>query len=91
MRVINIIRDFGAEGLKVTYPNANTSLKKVKTVIDNYNDQIAINDLVSQMIFELALTGNLACYDRDGKRVDIYPINKIKVVPLVKDNKQIIA
>lgn len=91
MRVINIIRDFGAEGLKISYPNANTSLKKVKSVIEKYNEQIAVNDLVSQMIFELALTGNLACYDRDGKRVDIYPINKIKVVPLLKNNKQIIA
>ena len=88
MRVINIIRDFGASEIKLTYPQKD---KRTKKVISDYNDRIDINQLVKDFIYELALTGNLACYDRDGKRVDIYPINIIKPVPLIVNNKQLIS
>lgn len=88
MRVVNIVRDFGATPLKLNYPTKN---KNVKKVIKDYNKRIDVNQLNKDFIFELALTGNLACYDRDGKRVDIYPINKIKPIPLIVDNKQMIA
>ena len=87
-RVVNIVRDFGATNIKLSYPTKN---KKVKKCIDDYNERIDINQLISDFNYELALTGNLACYDRDGVRVDIYPINKIEPVPLIIDNKQIIA
>lgn len=88
MRVVNIIRDFGSSGIKLSYP---TKDKAVEPIIDAYNDRVDMKQLTSDMIFELALTGNLACYDRDGARVDIYPIDQIKVLPLIKNNKQLIA
>lgn len=88
MRVINIIRDFGSSEIKLSYPTKN---KKVRQVIDDYNKRIDIPQLTKDFIYEMALTGNLACYDREGQRVDIYPINTIKPVPLIKNNKQLIA
>ena len=87
-RVVNIVRDFGTTDIKLDYPSKN---KKIKKCIEEYNERIDIQQLVSDFIFELALTGNLACYDRNGKRVDIYPINLITPIPLVVDNKQMIA
>lgn len=87
-RVVNIVRDFGSTPLKLNYPSKN---KKVKKCIEEYNKRIDIDQLISEFIFELALTGNLACYDRNGKRVDIYPINLITPIPLIVDNKQMIA
>lgn len=88
MRVVNIVRDFGATEIKLNYPTKN---KKIRQIIEAYNKKIDIQQLVKDFIYELALTGNLACYDRDGARVDIYPINKIKPIPLIVDNKQMIA
>lgn len=87
MRTINIIRDYGSVGLKHKYPNRN---KKVKEVIQNYDKKINIKQFIRDSHMELALTGNLACYDR-GNRVDIYPINKIDIVPLIHNNKQVLA
>lgn len=88
MRTINITRDFSVSEIKLSYPSKN---KEVKNVIEEYNKRIQIKQLLADFMYELSLTGNLACYDRDGKRVDIYPINMIKVVPLIKNNKQVIA
>lgn len=88
MRVVNMIRDFGSTGLSLDYPSKN---KEVKKVIEAYNNKIEINCLLRDMIYEIALTGNLVCYDRDGHNVDIYPINKIKAIPLIEDGKQRIA
>lgn len=88
MRVINIIRDFGSSGYELTFPRKD---KETVKVINDYNERINLDQIIREMIFELSLTGNLACYDRDGSRIDIYPINTIEVLPLVKDNKQIIA
>lgn len=88
MRTVNIVRDFGATGITLSYPSKNAQTKKI---IENYNEAIDINQLSRDFIYEVALTGNLACYDRDGKRVDIYPIDMIEPVPLIIDNKQVIA
>lgn len=88
MRTINITRDFAIENIKLNYPSKN---KQVKNIIEKYNERIQIMQLLKDFMYELALTGNLACYDRDGKRVDIYPVNMITVVPLIKNNKQVIA
>ena len=74
MRVINIIRDFGATHFSLNFPKKDASVKKC---INDYNENININQLIRDMIFELAVTGNLVCYDRDGDCVDIYPINQI--------------
>lgn len=87
-RTVNIVRDFGASGITLYFPNEN---KKAKKAIEEYNKRIDVDQLIRDFIYELALTGNLACYDRDGMRVDIYPINKIDVVPLIVNNKQLIA
>ncbi|MCK9191175.1 MAG: hypothetical protein M0P10_06505 [Sphaerochaetaceae bacterium] len=88
MRVINIIRDFGATGLVLDYPKKGN---QVKDVIAEYNKRVNIGQLIKDIIFELALTGNVVCYDRDGMRVDIYPIDMIKIVPLIRNNKQVLA
>lgn len=87
MRTINIMRDFGSMGLKLSYPTKN---KKAKEVIEDYNERINVIQLIRDFFQELGLTGNLACYDRVN-RVEIYPINKIEVLPLIIDNRQIIA
>ena len=87
MRTVNIYRDFGSNGLMHKYPKKS---EKIKKIIDDYEKQINIKQFVRDSLMELALTGNLACYDR-GNRVEIYPINKIEVLPLVIDNKQVIA
>ena len=87
MRTVNIYRDFGSNGLMHKYPKKS---EKIKKIIDDYEKQINIKQFVRDSLMELALTGNLACYDR-GNRVEIYPIDKIEVLPLVIDNKQVIA
>lgn len=87
MRTVNIMRDFGSVGLHKKYPNKN---KKAKELIEAYDKKVNMPDLIRSMLYELILTGNLACYDR-ANRVDIYPIDRIQVVPLVINNKQVIA
>ena len=88
MRLINMYRDFGCTALHLDYTEDN---EKAAEVIKNYNKKVGLVQLVREMIFELAETGNLACYDRNGKRVDIYPIDQIEVVPYIVNNKQVIA
>lgn len=88
MRVINIIRDFGASGFRLNYPKKD---QKVKSVIQEYNQRIHMNKLLNDMMYEIAMTGNLVAYDREGKNVDIYPINLIEVIPLKVNNKQVVA
>ena len=88
MRTTNITRDFGATELKLSYPSRN---KKVKQIIEEYNNRVGMGQLVRDFIFELGLTGNLVCYDRDGKCVDIYPINKIEPLPLMVNGKQVLG
>lgn len=88
MRVINIIRDFGATHFSINYPKKDANVKKCITA---YNENVNIDQLIKDMIFELAITGNLVCYDRGGNCVDIYPINQIEVIPLTKGSKQIVG
>lgn len=88
MRLINMYRDFGCTKIHLDY---KTNDEKVTKVIENYNKQIKLPQLVRDMIFEMALTGNLVCYDRNGKRVDIYPIDKIEVTDLIINNNPLLA
>jgi hypothetical protein len=62
----------------------------VKKVIDNFNKRIGIEQLLRDIMFELAQTGNCAGYDRGGKRIDIYPITKVEVAPLIYNNKSVL-
>ena len=88
MRVVNIIRDFGATKFKINFPKKDN---RIKQCIQRYNERVDIDQIVKDMIYELAITGNLACYDRDGDTVDIYPINQIEVLPITKGSKQLIG
>lgn len=87
MRVINIVRDFGVSGYKLNFPKKDERTKKI---ITRYNKRINAEQVLRDMIFELAQTGNLAGYDRDGKRVDIYPVTQIEVSSLIKNNKPVL-
>lgn len=88
MRVINIIRDFGACDYDLQYPKKND---KIKECIKRYIRRINLDSLLKDMMLEISTTGNIVCYDRDGKCVDIYPIDQIEVFPLKKNGKQVIG
>lgn len=88
MRLINMYRDFGCTDLHLDYTEKN---QEVEDVIKAYNKQINIKQLIRDMLYELSLTGNLVCYDRNGKRVDIYPIDRIDVTPLIINNRPVLA
>lgn len=88
MRVINIMRDFGVGDIINYYPTSN---KKAKKIIEGFNKRIDIKNISKDMIFELSLTGNLACYNRDFKMIDIYPLTNIEVLPIKQDGKALIA
>lgn len=88
MRVINIIRDFGACDYDLQYPKKN---ERIKECIRKYVKSIGLDSLLKDMMLEISLTGNLACYDRDGKCVDIYPIDQIEVFPLKRNGKQMLG
>lgn len=88
MRVINIIRDFGGTDFTLNFPKKDA---RVKACINDYNERIDINQTIKDMIFELAITGNLACYDRDGDSIDIYSIDQIEVLPIMAGSKQLIG
>lgn len=87
MRVVNIVRDFGVSGYKLNFPKKD---ERAKRVIKNYHSRVGVDLVLRDMMFELAQTGNLAGYDRDGKRIDIYPITQIEVSPLIKNNKPVL-
>lgn len=86
MRVVNIIRDFGIGEPELNFPTKNTKAKKV---ITEFNKRINITEILKDMMFELALTGNCVGYNR-GNRIDIYPITRVKVTSLIVDNKPIL-
>lgn len=87
MRVVNIIRDFGIGEPRLHFP---TKSKKVRQIIRNFNKRINIREVLKDMLFELTLTGNCAGYNRGGKRIDIYPITKVEVSPLIINNKPVL-
>lgn len=88
MRVVNIIRDFGVGELSLNYPTKN---KRAKKVVDDFNTRVDINQVIKDILFELTLSGNCAGYNRNGKRIDIYPITKVEVTPLILNNKPVLA
>lgn len=88
MRVINIIRDFGACDFDLQYPKKN---ERIKECVKKYVKRIDLETLLKDMMFEISMSGNLVCYDRDGQCVDIYPIDQIEVFPLKKNGKQIVG
>lgn len=88
MRVVNIIRDFGVEGFDLRYKKEVSD--DVKNIIESFNRRINVKQVLRDVIFELALSGNVAGYNRDGKRIDIYPITKIEVSPLIVGNKPVL-
>lgn len=87
MRVINIIRDFGIDGMDFNYKKVNSNAEKI---INDFNARINLKQVMKDMIFELAQSGNVAGYNRDGKRIDIYPVTKIEVSPLIMNNKPVL-
>lgn len=87
MRTVNIIRDFGVGEPILNYPTKN---KNVKKVVEAFNKRINIRQVLEDMMFELVLSGNCAGYNRNGKRIDIYPITKVEVSPLIVKNKPIL-
>lgn len=87
MRVVNIVRDFGVSGYKLNFPKKDERTKKI---IKNFNKRVGVEQVLRDMMFELAQTGNLAGYDRDGKRIDIYPVTQVEVSPLIKNNKPVL-
>lgn len=88
MRVINIIRDFGASDYEIKYPTRHLKAKKVTEAL---NKRLNLKQLLQDMLFEIALTGSLACYNRDFDRVDIYPVTAIDVVPVISNGNPVIA
>lgn len=85
MRTVNIIRDFGITGIKKNYKKSGTRIKKI---IEDYDKRINMTRLLKDILFELALTGNVALYDRDGDYVDILPLSVIEVSELIINGKQ---
>ena len=87
MRTINIERDFGADGFKPTFP---TDHKKTRKIIEEFNLRINMNQLIKDMIYEIALTGNLICYDRGGW-IDIYSIgDQVEISDLIENGKPLV-
>jgi len=87
-RVVNIVRDFGITDYRIN-DRENTS-KKARKLVDNFVERIALKDVLRDVMFELAQTGNCGGYDRDGKRIDLYPVTKIEVSPLVVNNNPVL-
>lgn len=84
MRTVNIMRDFGVTDLRLEYHQGRS---RVQGIIERYNERVGIVELIRDIIFEMALTGNCAIYDRDGERVDIFPLSVIDVSPLIVNGK----
>lgn len=84
MRTVNIIRDFGITEVKEDYGKGSTRAKKV---IDDYKYRMNIMRFLKDCLHELALTGNLVVYDRDGKYLDILPLSVIEVSDLIINGK----
>lgn len=87
MRTVNIIRDFGITSVKKDYGRSN---QKAKKIIDAYDKRINMTRLLKDILFEIALTGNVALYDRDGQYIDILPLSVIDVSEIIIDGKQLL-
>lgn len=85
MRTVNIIRDYSVTELHLDYDKGKG---KVKAIVDNFLKKIDINKFCKDFVFEMAMTGNCFCYDRDGEYIDIYPLDLIEVSNVVINGKQ---
>lgn len=85
MRTVNIIRDYSVTELRLDYDKGKA---KVKAIVDSFLKKIDINKFCKDFVFEMAMTGNCFCYDRDGEYIDIYPLDLIEVSNVVINGKQ---
>lgn len=85
MRTVNIIRDYSVTELHLDYDKGKG---KVKAIVDNFLKKIDINKFCKDFVFEMAMTGNCFCYDRDGEYIDLYPLDLIEVSNVVINGKQ---
>ena len=85
MRTVNIIRDYSVTELKLDYAKGK---QKVQNIVDNFLRRIDIEKFCKDFVFEMAMTGNCFCYDRDGDYIDIYPLDLIEVSNVIVDGKQ---
>lgn len=85
MRTVNIIRDYSVTELKLDYAKGK---QKVQNIVDNFLKRINVEKFCKDFVFEMAMTGNCFCYDRDGDYIDIYPLDLIEVSNVIIDGKQ---
>lgn len=85
MRTVNIMRDYSVTELRLDYDKGKA---KVKAIVDSFLKKIDINKFCKDFVFEMAMTGNCFCYDRDGEYIDIYPLDLIEVSNVVINGKQ---
>lgn len=85
MRTVNIMRDYSVTELHLDYDKGKG---KVKAIVDSFLKKIDINKFCKDFVFEMAMTGNCFCYDRDGEYIDIYPLDLIEVSNVVINGKQ---
>ena len=85
MRTVNIIRDYSVTELKLDYSKGKG---KTKAIVDDFLKRVNIEQFCKDFVFEMAMTGNCFCYDRDGDYIDIYPLDLIEVSNVMVDGKQ---
>lgn len=85
MRTVNIMRDYSVTELHLDYDKGKG---KVKAIVDSFLKKIDVNKFCKDFVFEMAMTGNCFCYDRDGDYIDIYPLDLIEVSNVVINGKQ---
>lgn len=85
MRTVNIIRDYSVTELHLDYDKGKG---KVQSIVDKFLKKININKFCKDFVYEMAMTGNCFCYDRDGEYVDIYPLDLIEVSNVIINGKQ---
>lgn len=85
MRTVNIMRDYSVSDIKLEYKNGKG---KVQKIVEDFLRRVNVNQFCKDFMFEMAMTGNCFCYDREGQFVDIYPLDMIEVSNLIIDGKQ---
>ena len=85
MRTVNIIRDYSVTELKLDYTKGR---QKVQNIVENFLRKVDIEKFCKDFVFEMAMTGNCFCYDREGNYIDIYPLDLIEVSNVIIDGKQ---
>ena len=85
MRTVNIIRDYSITDIKLDYSKGKA---KVQKIVDDFLKRIDVTKFCKDFVYEMAMTGNCFCYDRDGEYVDIYPLDMIEVSNVIVNGKQ---